>query len=248
MILIDERVGSREFLQKIRGLGVDAELAGKIPADFQFTGNGDGRQVLVGIERKTIQDLLNSMRDRRLAGSQVGGMLQTYDVACLVVEGIWRRQRESGLVEIQNGKWRAARGSYRYSEVRSFLCSLRELGDIRIWRTGDEEETCADIVCEYLWWQKQWHDHRTAKSVYAPPPKPRTGHRAHTFRHETTLLEEWLSRLPHIDSRAIELAQYFSSARDMAEADVDRWTTIKGIGKKTAEQIVEAIRDPNQVG
>lgn len=241
MILVDERVGSRELLAKIRAYGADAEIGGKLDADFQFVGNGPDGEVLVGVERKAIQDLLNSMRDRRLAGGQIGRMAACYDVLYLVVEGIWRRGRSTGLIEVRNGDWHPARGSYRYSETARFLASLRELAGLRIWRTSDEEETAGYVAEEYAWWQKEWKDHRTADAIYAPQPERKTGHRAKMFRTEATVLEKWLCALPRIDSRAGELAKEFMSPLDMALADVDRWIAIKGIGKKTAEGIVEAI-------
>jgi ERCC4-type nuclease len=246
MILVDERVGSRELLSQLRGYGVDADLA-KLDADFQWSGSGEEKAVLCGVERKTLQDLLNSMRDRRLAGHQVGTMLRTYDVCYLVVEGVWRRGRNTGLIETRNGVgWHVVRGNFKYAEAVRFLASLRELGGIRVWRTADEEETAAWIAEEFHWWQKDWEEHRTAKTLYTSElgKVPRQGTRA-TFRTEATVLEKWISALPGIDERALELARYFSCPKDLANADTDRWMTLKGcglkIGRKTAERIVAAI-------
>jgi ERCC4-type nuclease len=242
MVLVDSRVGSRELLATLRGFGVDADLADRLDADFQFTGNGEDGEVLAGIERKTIQDLLNSMRDRRLAGSQIKAMSKAYDIRYLIVEGYWRRGRSTGLVEILNGHWGASRGAHRYAEVDRFLCSLEELAGIRVWRTGDEEETCAAVADRYQWWQKPWSDHTSMRVVYAPEPERKRG-RARLFSGETTLVEKWIAQLPGVDGRAIELAKYFASGLDLAEADVDRWMTITGlrIGEKTAKKIVGAI-------
>lgn len=243
MILIDERVGSRELLGLIRGLGVDAELAGKLAADFQFEGNGPDGSVLVGFERKALMDLLDSMRKKRLAGSQIGPMMDTYDICYLVIEGLWRRGRESGMVETLYGKdWRPVRGSFRFSEVSRFLASLRELGGIRTWRTSYEEETAAYIVEEFHWWQKPWNDHKTNNTMYTPEAShKRGGHKPRVFRQDVSLTEAWLTRLPRIDTRAEELATYFVSANDLANATVERWQAIKGIGPKTAREIVEEI-------
>ncbi len=214
-------------------------------ADFQFTGCGpDGATFCLGIERKTIQDLLNSMRDRRLAGQQLGRMIDTYDVCYLVVEGIWRRGRGTGLVEIMNGSWRASRGGHRYAEVDRFLCSLEELTGLRLRRTADEEETCAAIADLYLWWQKPYEAHTSTRVIYAPGPSiKQKSNRPKMFRHEATLLEKWVVALPGINDRAIEIAKNFTSPKDLANADMDRWLGISGqrIGKKTAQTIVEAI-------
>lgn len=244
MILVDARVGSRELLTGLRGLGVDAEIAGQLDADFQFTGEGPVGTILIGVERKAIPDMLASMRDRRLAGQQLSRMTSCYDVCVLVIEGIWRRQRGTGFVEIMNGSWRTSRGSHRYSEVDRFLCSLEQLAGLRIRRTADEEETCAQIADLYSWWQKPYDEHKSLDSIYAPPPDTRVqrGHRAVVFHREPTLKEKWAAQLPGIDSRAIDVAASFESARDMADADVSRWMQVGcRIGKKTAENIVEAV-------
>ena len=232
------------MLGAIRAMGTDAEIAGQLAADFQFSGCGPDGPVLVGFERKTITDLFDSMRSGRLAGHQIGTMMQTYEVCYLVVEGYWRRGRGTGLVEIRNGDWKAARGNIRYSEVVRFLASLRELGDVRVWRTADEEETSAYICEEYAWWQKPYSEHRTARTIYGASVRTnRRGHRAAMFRSEASLLEKWIVQLPGVQDRAQELAKYFASPRDLADADLDRWLTIKGlrIGKKSAQTIIEAI-------
>lgn len=241
MILIDTSVGSRELLSLIRAYGADAGLSPKLKADFQFVGCGEDGPLLIGIERKAISDLLSSMRDKRLAGSQIGPMLLTYDVRYLIIEGYWRRGRDTGLVEVRNGVWKAARGSFRYSEVSRFLASVRELGDIRIWRTADEEETAAYIAEEWHWWQKEWTEHRTHRTLYVPGiAAKRRGHKPRMFHHAASLKEKWLAALPHIDARALELAQYFVSAHDVASVTEERLEA-GGIGKKTAREIVEAI-------
>ena len=244
MILVESSVGSRELLSRIRAYGADADLCPHIKADFQFTGNGQDGPLLCGVERKAIQDLLNSMRDKRLAGSQIGPMLMTYDVRYMVVEGLWRRGRDTGLLEVRNGTWHTARGNFRYSEVARFLASLRELADIRVWRTADAEETAAWLAEEWHWWQKEWTEHRTDKTLYMPEPgERRHSTRARMFRHDVSLCEYWIARLPHVDSRARDLAKYFVSARDMADASEERWMAIQGqrIGRKTAKDIVDAV-------
>ena len=150
-------------------------------------------------------------------------------------------------METRNGQWGPVRGRFQYAEVDRFLTSLEELGSVRLWRTQDEEETAAAIVNRFSWWQKEWEEHRTAHSVYAPILKNRGESRPGMFRQSTTLLEAWLAQLPRIDSRAPELAEYFSSPLDMATAEIGRWMAIHGIGRTTAEGIVRSIcGDPQQ--
>lgn len=246
MILVDERVGSRELLYSIRAIGGEAELAGQLDADFQFVGNGPQGPLLIGIERKTITDLIGSMRSGRLSGRQIGTMQQTYDICYLIIEGYWRRGRNGGMVEVRYGDWKTVRGQVRYSEVVRFLASLREIGGVHVWRTADEEETSAYLVEEHAWWQKQWSEHKVARTIYtAPVERKQKSHKPSLFRSEASLLEKWIVQLPGVQDRAIDLAKHFSSPRDLADADVDRWLQIKGlrVGRKTAEKIVEAIND-----
>ena len=247
MIQVDERVGSRELLSGIRNLGIEAELSGNLESDFQFIGNGpDNETILVGIERKTITDLIQSMRDNRLAGQQVGRMVATYDRRYLIVEGIWRLNRDNGYVECPAGAkgWRVVRGAVKYQELDRFLCSLGEFADMQIWRTNTEDETCRAIADRYIWWQKQYHEHRTAKTVYSNEVK-RKGRRGLIFKEKSSLLEKWLCQLNGIDGRTVELAKWFESPLALAQADVTDWMTIKGlkIGRKTAEKIVAEIRN-----
>ena len=241
MILIDTSVGSRELLQSIRSYGADAELL-PIPTDIQFTGRGPDGDVLIGMEKKTITELLQSMRSKRLAGQQVRPMLLTYDIRYLIIEGYWRRGRETGLVEVRNGVWSTARGSFKYSEISRFLASLRELGDLRIWRTADEGETAAYIAEEWHWWQKDWNEHKTGQALYIPEiARASRGTRPMAFHQKPNLKLKWLASLPGIDAKARDLAQYFVSAGDVASATVERLEAVRGIGKKTAREIVDEI-------
>lgn len=246
MILVDERTGSKELLQDLRAYGVDAEIGGKLAADFEFVGNGPNGSQLIGFERKTVTDLLDSMREKRLAGSQAKAMIDTYERRFIIIEGLWRRGDGTGLVEIlSNREWKPARGQFRFSEVNRFLSSMREFGGFHIWRTSSQRETASFIAEEWHWWNKPWADHTTHKTLYNPDPTRKSNGRPSLWRQESPLLELWIGKLPGIDSRAEEVATYFESAQDMADAPLCRWERIKGIGPKTAAKIIAEIRKEN---
>lgn len=214
-------------------------------ADFQFAGNGPEGAILAGVERKEISDLLSSMRSNRLAGSQIGKMIRTYDVSYLIVEGLWRRGRDGGVLETPYGReWAEVRGRITYSEMTRFLASLREQGGVRVWRTMNPTETAAYLVEEFSWWQKQWKDHHTSQTIYVPELQlGAQGHKPHAFRRAPSLTELWAHALPRVDSRAAELAGHFSSPKELANADVNRWLQIKDmrIARPTAENFVRLI-------
>jgi ERCC4-type nuclease len=250
MILVDERTGSKEFLQRIRNMGCDAELAHLDAADFAFSGNGDPLghcpQPFVGIERKTIPDLVDSMRSRRLQGAQHVRMSQIYDETYLLIEGIWRRSRETGLLETFNSGWRPIRGNVKYAEVDAFLCSAEAIGSLKIFRTSDEDESVAALVDRYRWWQKEWKDHKSFQSIYAPEPdvngpKHGTKPRGMFVRRDATLCERIAAQLPGVDSKAVEVARYFGDAKTMITADEASWRRAPGVGRIGAKKIVEQI-------
>jgi len=242
MVLIDSRVGSRELLQSILNMGVNAELAPQLDADFQFVGNGASGSVLVGVERKTVPDLVDSMRSNRLAGGQLGRMLDTYDVCYLIVEGPYRRSQD-GALEVRYNDWQTVRGNVTYSEMDKFLCSLEELANIRIRRTMNKYESSTVIADLYKWWDKPWNDHQTAKAIYAPVSNCKTSHKPQVFATKATPVERWMSQLPGVDGRAKELAKYFESPMHLATADAHYWSSIKGLrlGKKTIATIIDWI-------
>ena len=113
MILVDPRAGSRELIPLLEAYGsprrIPVQLAAEeMPAgDFLFEGNGPYGRVRVGVERKTIPDLINSRDQGRLMGTgkspgQVHKMMEQFDYSWLLVEGIWRGNPETGLLETGN--------------------------------------------------------------------------------------------------------------------------------------------------
>lgn len=224
-------------------MGCDAELTHLEAADFAFSGNGDPTDCaspFIGFERKTITDLVDSMRSGRFAGYQHVKMSQLYDISYLIVEGYWRRHRDSGYLEVRNGVWKTVRGSVKYAEVDCFLCALQHQGGVHVWRTADEEETAAAICNRYLWWAKPWESHSAMKMIYAPEGTRRSGHKP-TMRREATLAEKVAAQLPGVDAKAVQVAAHFKSVAAMVNATEKEWIQVEGIGKVGAKKITEAM-------
>ena len=57
--------------------------------DAMVTGNGPCGQVDIGIERKRIGDLVNSITTGRLSGHQLPGLLAQYYKVYIIVEGMY---------------------------------------------------------------------------------------------------------------------------------------------------------------
>lgn len=227
MILCDAAVGSRELLTGIRSLGCDAEVVNGLSTDFQWTGEGQKSAVLVGVERKTISDLLESIRTHRLGGGQVGRALDCYDYYYLIVEGPWRRG-EGGMLEI-GWPWHEPKGQFRYAEVGHFLDRMRVFGGVLVWRTFDQDETVATLVDLYEEWQQSWEERLGKRVIYAPAPTPpRDGK---FFQSKATPVQSWLYQLPGMgDKKTFDLAPRFAAPRAIVDMQSHEWENLPGIG------------------
>ena len=126
MILIDNRTGSKELFPLFpKG---SAKLCHLPFGDFSFVGNGPDEMPLnIGIERKQIREVAGEMSAGRLVGHQVPGLLATYQVVYLIVEGRWRGNTQTGILQTKRREWEdVANGATRFmaSAIRKYLTTL----------------------------------------------------------------------------------------------------------------------------
>src|SRR5260370_42363568 len=91
MMLIDEREPIEEMQILLRPHGKDVYSQHLDFGDYAFDGYGPRGVVLVGVERKRIDDIVNSIHSGRFAGHQLPGLIETFDYSYLVIEGMFRR-------------------------------------------------------------------------------------------------------------------------------------------------------------
>lgn len=105
MIFLDRRE-PEELASAIRRLGVEVVWGAHVTfeaGDIVFEGNGErGPGAMVGVERKKLGDVIESMKNRRLSGRQLREMHKLYDYSYLLTEGLWR-PGSSG--EIEHWAW-----------------------------------------------------------------------------------------------------------------------------------------------
>jgi len=238
MILLDSRVGSKELLSKLpKGL---AELAKLEYGDAAFIGRGpEETPIAVGVERKDIGDLIQSMTSGRLSNHQLPGMLASYDVCYLVVEGIWKAGPD-GYVELY--RW-SANGFVTYpiraSAIYNYMTTLESLGGLRIRQARIIQDT-ADIIRNlHTWWTgKSWEEHTSHIDV----PKTFDPGERHTDLGKPSLLCRVAAQLPGIGpTRARAVSRHFSSILGMCLANQQEWGSIEGVGKTTADRVVKSI-------
>lgn len=249
-IRLDYRTGSKELYPLFRPYGIQPEITTLEAGDIAFEGNGPRGRSAITIERKQIEDLIQSIESKRLSGSQLPGMDDQYDYAYLIVEGVWRAgpdgemQIGRGSFESEStfgGRWLPTRGRLRYRAVDNYLATLELHAGVICRRTLSPEETVAMVVDLYRWWNdKLWAQHSSHLAVYAPAViKPGKG-RLNLARREASYAERFAMQLPELDTKAQRVAEHFGSGRVMANANEAEWLRIKGIGKVTARLAVEA--------
>lgn len=258
MILVDRRIGSRDLVeQKLLPVG-ECLLTDLEFADAAFCGNGPdpSRPPLIGIERKRLSDALACMDDGRFAGTQLRGLVDTYDVVWLLIEDDFRGNPRTGVLEKRlTGTWKGKKQSTRWAPAsfrsarqimwRDFMHWLTsvtrkpamETGkQVNYWTTADAKETGRWIWTEYTWWSKPWARHKSCDVFDTSRDRPPAGRGLTTppqvARHARALDDVgW--------DRALALSDAFSSPRKLANATYEELIEVDGIGEILARSIVE---------
>lgn len=238
MIFIDDREGSKELADLV----TDGILTRLEFGDAFFTGCGPDGDVDIGVERKTVGDLINSISTGRLSGHQIPGLIKTYYKVYLIVEGVNRAHPANGELEILKGsKWRNLdRGGrvFSYHAMWGYLNTLEIMTGVIVRSTDSIKATATMIESMYRWWQKAWKSHKGHLQMHKEGPPTalmRVG--------KPSLIRRIAAELPHIGwQRSLDVEKKFGSVEEMVMAGEEDWTSIEGIGKATAKQVMEALR------
>ncbi len=162
-VLVDSRVGAFEASPHLKKLGIPVLVTTLRFGDFCFAGNGPSGGVLIGIERKTVSDLVNSMLTGRLSGHQLIGMLEMYNYSYLLVEGVMRANPKNGIAEVPRGRrwFPANRGErlLRKDDIDKYLHTLSVMAGVIVWHTRTIKDSAQWISGLYKWWCKDWNKH-----------------------------------------------------------------------------------------
>lgn len=179
MIEIDDRIGSANLLPLFAPLGAPTTITRLSSADFAFWGNGpDEAPLRIGIERKTVPDLLDSLRSERFVGGQLPDLLDSYQRIYLFVEGPMRRSwREEGMLEyrVESGQAGSGGGGFcdwttgfgagtNWYYVFNRFAAFEELG-LRLRRPMNMADTAAQVVSLYQWWSKPYASHQSHNAI-----------------------------------------------------------------------------------
>lgn len=250
MIQIDSRVGSKELINLFpKG---KAHLTHLTFGDFSFVGNGPGGMPLnIGIERKTIREVAGELSAGRLVGHQIPGLLATYQVVYLVVEGRWRGDPRNGILQTRGYNKRGGaywadveNGATRFvaSAIRKYLVTLETMAGLHLRFTEDKKGTAEEVEALHSWWVgKEWDEHRAHMAIQYPPVD------IIMFR-KPTVMEFMAACLPGIGwKRSKAVAAHFPSITDMLMASEKEWGQVEGIGKGIAHKITEVLQFRKEV-
>lgn len=236
MIYVDNRVGSKELLPLFpKG---SAELTYLDYADFMFTGHYDSGDIVVGIERKTIGDFVNCMCSGRFSGRQLIGMLNSYHYLYLIIEGIFRANPETGILEVyKHGGWKehgVGRRRFMARDIWAFMNTMQVVCGLHCYHTSTPSDTVYYIRALRHWWKKEYEEHRGHL-------QPNTGTTVELSKQ--TLVRRVAACIDGIGwERAKMIDEYFVSVCDFVDAKPDQLVNLEGIGKKLAESIVKQLK------
>ncbi len=259
-ISVDDRVGSIDLISPLRDMAqVLIKPSSKIPApivtstrllcgDVCFDGVGPGgKRLCIGIERKRIRDMMNSIRTGRYSGHQLPEMLEYYDVCYLMIEGYARCDINGELEslytyakpmgETLGGKWLAVTAgsqAFRFLELDHFLCTIESHTSVKVRKTNTDYQTAAEILSIYGHYQSPPEDHHAHQALHRPQTMATIG-KAGLVRKVAACLDGigW--------ERSANVALKFQTVYDMVMAGPEEWK-MGGIGKVLAQRAFDQLR------
>lgn len=237
LLLVDDRIGSKDLLQPLERQGVPCDLARLDFADAALIGRGpEDAQVYIGVELKRLPDLVASMMTGRFVGHQLPGLMATYDRTWLVVEGVYRAGDGGILEQWRPNGWQAlSTGPKRFmaSDLESWLLTQVIRGGVNLWRSASSRDTVRFLSCLYRWWtSKSFAEHRAHQTIYRPPPD-------RAMFTEPSIFVKMAASIPGVGwDRALTLeAATNGSFTRLGNLSATELQNLNGIGPKTAQSI-----------
>ena len=245
MIYVDSRTGSVELAADLEGSQVTTLQF----ADVAFVGHGpEGKEVLVGIEIKTIQEALSTIHTGRFAGHQLPGLVTNYDYSYFFVQGAFKYNYKNGLLSIPRTRkgrrvWDPVRiGSRKFLhyDFDRWLCTMETMGNLKVRLTESRADTLRAIRTLYRWWtDKEFSEHRSHLVLYEPAPPV-------AQLTKPSLMRRIAAQIPSVGWTLSERVEgHFHTINSMVNATPEDWDGIEGIGKTKAETIVRALQGNN---
>ena len=242
MIFIDDRRGSKELASHFPP-GEKVDIVHMDFGDFSFLGNGMEGPVAIGLERKSILDLINSIVTGRLSGHQLIGLTSSYTHVYLIIEGIWRYNPVSGILETwtTRGYTPISLGQRRFmaKEIVGYLNTLSVIAGVHILQSSTQRETVQIIRSLYHWWNdKEWGEHKS--HLTQNKSAKRDGGTVSLVK--PSLLKRVAAELTGVGwGKAAEVDKKFGNVGTMVNAPFPEWMSIPGFGKTMVTRIINEM-------
>lgn len=252
MIFVAHEIGSAEFADPLRRMGLPVTVKKLPSADFAFWGNGPEGECRIGIERKTVSEMVGAVSNKRLRGTQLPRMTARYRFRFLIVEGLTRVDAWDGLLEtakpVKDGKmslWLPAgfgRGM-AFEGYAKRLLTFQLKAAIHIIPTADRTNTARMVHALYRWFQVEWSKHKSHLAVEETQPDE-------AILDERTVRRQVLAQIPGIGwTRSAQISKQFEgqsladTLRWVSVAHVEDWQRALGFkdGTETARRIHAAL-------
>lgn len=239
LLLLDERTGSGDLAHFFKTWGTPFDLTRLEYGDAAMSGQEPYHTI--GVEIKKVRDALTCMCDGRFAGHQLPGLIDTYSLVWLVIEGPYSVDFKTGIMTVsgERGLRRPlmlGKRQFSHMQFDHWLTTMEVKAGLKIKRTTNRTETAAFLVDLMTWWSK-----------------PLEKHKSHLAFHETrpdgallvppTMVMKVAAQLPGIGwTRAHAVSRHFASVEEMMIADENDWQAVDGVGPGIARAVVESIR------
>jgi len=239
MLTIDSRVGhtnSQSVSDRIewwRGrfdrANVKTQVKQLLYGDFAWEGQLNGRPVRVGLELKTLPDLVNSINNGRLTGRQLPGMANLYEFRYLLIEGVYHAGSD-GAVVLHRAGGNSISLPATYRGLVGFLATV-ELAGFHIRQSESASGSAHTIAALYQWWQKPEH-HSFEETVIEQPT---------LYRLSDT--EAFFAGMPGVGwKRARAICRGLPTTEALVKATEADLMGVSGIGKEMASRIYKFLR------
>jgi len=216
--------------------------------DVWFSGVGDSDNIpQICVERKKIGDLVQCIGDGRYLHQAQSAKDFGADILIVVVEGRIHCNPEDGLLEIPvwgiNPRtlkraeiYRPVQPAMTYSRFDQFLTELQYLAGVIVKRSENVHETAVIIKALYDNFQTPPSKHNSLHHIFEPP------NRDSVLLTRPGLVRRVSKEFSGVGwQRSRSVAEHFKTVRAMVNAGVKDWLEVDGIGKKTAERVVQEI-------
>ena len=212
-IIADYRERSSGIVRELAKKGLDVELQQLVIADFIIQSkNIDGDIINIAIERKTVNDFLNSIIDKRLL-AQLIEMKKFFSNCLLIIEG------EENIYKIRN---------FHPNSIRGMLATLAVDFQVPMISTKNIRDTASflEILANRL------EKNRSMVNLMKKP-------KALTLKQQQ---EAMVMSLPGVGPQlAKNLLEKFGSVKKILSANEKQLQMVEKIGEKKAAQIRKVI-------